>query len=233
MIRFNLKANFVLNKNYFLIILLFVFWLFSTYCYAGKTSLNLDSAPKINSPFLIKQIQDLVRQKRYIEAEKSCTLLLSSDPNNLEARSLRASLNQRIGNTAKATEDYNFLINNKRADGRVFNNLGVIYVKEKKYKEAEELFYKAIQISPERVEFHNNLSELLMEIKDDDRAIEEYEKVIQLEPANVAALFNLGLIYKNKGEFIKAKEQWDKILILNPDDKNAKSALEYLMSKKQ
>ena len=153
---------------------------------------------------------------------------MNISPENTEVRFLSAILNQKIGDTAEAVKDYNFLINHKNADVRVFNNLGAIYAKEKRYKEAKELFYKAIKINPDKAEFHNNLSELLMETEDNDRAIEEYDKVIQLEPGNTLALFNLGIAYKNKGDFAKAKEQWNKVLALKPDDTNAKNALEYL-----
>lgn len=198
-----------------------------------KIENNDGSVSEFDSPFLIKRIQELIKQKKYIEAEKSCSLFLNISPNNIEAHYLRAILNQRIGNTAKAAEDYNFLINHKYANGRIFNNLGAIYAKEKRYIEAQELFYKAIKDNPEKAEFHNNLSELLMEIKNTDHAIEEYNKVLKLEPDNTLALFNLGIAYRNKGDFVKAKEQWNKVLELKPGDTDTKNALEYLGIQKQ
>jgi tetratricopeptide (TPR) repeat protein len=190
-----------------------------------KIENNDGSASKFNLPFLAKRVQYLIEQKNYTEAEKSCSLFVNISPNNVEARYLRAILNQRIGNQSKAAEDYNFLINHNYTNGKIFNNLGTIYAKDKKYKQAEDLFYKAIKENPDKAEFHNNLAELFLETKEPDHAINEYNRVLELEPDNTLVLFNLGVAYRNKGDLAKAKEQWDKVLVLKPDDAAAKNAL--------
>ncbi len=193
---------------------------------------NDGSISKYGVGYLVDQIHELIKEKKYIEAERSCTSLLASSPKDVNMRYLRGMLNQKLGNTSKAIEDYSFLINNENADEAIFNNLGTIEVKSRKYDNATDLFYEAIKRNAQRVEFHNNLSELLMSLKKYDQAIEEYDKVLKLEPDNLVALFNLGVIYKNKGEYAKAGKQWQRVLAIKPDDVDARKALLSLRGKK-
>lgn len=183
------------------------------------------SASKYGVDYLVDQIQGLIKEKKYAEAEKSCTFLLESSPNDARMRYLRGMLNQKLGNTSKAIKDYNFLVNHKDADEAIFNNLGAIDAQSEKYDDAADLFYKAIKCNPQRVEFHNNLSELFMSLKNYDKAIEEYDKVLKLEPDNLVALFNLGVAYRNKGQYSKAGKQWQRVLAIKPDDLDARKAL--------
>lgn len=183
------------------------------------------SISKYGVSYLVDQIHELIKEKKYIEAEKSCTSLLESSPEDASMRYLRGMLNQKLGNTSKAIKDYNFLISHENADETIFNNLGTIEVQSNKYDAATDLFYKAINRNSQRAEFHNNLAELLMSLKNYDQAIEEYSKVLKLEPDNLVALFNLGVIYKNKGDYSKAGKQWQRILTVKPDDIDARKAL--------
>lgn len=193
---------------------------------------NDGSISKYGVGYLVDQIHELIKEKKYIEAEKSCTSLLESSPENASIRYLRGMLNQKIGNASKAIHDYNFLISHKDADEAIFNNLGTIDAQSKKYDDATDLFYKAINRNSERAEFHNNLSELFMSLKNYDQAIEEYNKVLKLEPDNLVALFNLGVIYKDKGDYMKAGKQWQRILAIKPDDVDARKALLSLKKKR-
>lgn len=188
--------------------------------------LNSDgSVSKYGVGYLVDQIQGLVKEKKYIEAEKSCTFLLESSPEDSRMRYLHGMLNQKLGNASKAIEDYNFLVSRKDADDAIFNNLGAIDAQSEKYDDAADLFYKAIKCNPQKVEFHNNLAELFMSVKNYDKAIEEYNNVLKLEPGNLVALFNLGVVYKNKGDYLKAGKQWQRVLAVKPDDPDAKKAL--------
>jgi tetratricopeptide (TPR) repeat protein len=193
---------------------------------------NDGSLSKYGVDYLVDQIHELIKEKKYIEAEKSCSFLLASSPRDVNIRYLRGMLNQKIGNTLKAIEDYNFLINSDNADDAIFNNLGTIEVWLNKYDDATDLFYEAIKRNAQRVEFHNNLSELLMGLEKYDQAIEEYDKVLKLEPDNLVALFNLGVIYKNKGQYSLAGKQWQRVLAIKPDDADARKALLSLRGKR-
>jgi len=191
------------------------------------------STSKYGVGYLVDQIHELIKERKYTEAENGCAILLESFSGNVKMRYLRALLNQKLGNTAKAIQDYEFLISHEGADEAIFNNLGTIDAKSKKYEDAADLFYKAINRNPQGAEFHNNLAELFMSLKNYDKALEEYNKVLKLEPDNLVALFNLGVVYRDKGDYINAGKQWQTILDKKPDDADAKKALLSLKNKKQ
>lgn len=189
------------------------------------------SISKYSVASLIGRLQELIKQKNYDAAQKTCAILLEGSPFDPEIRYLDGLLNQKIGNPGKAAEDYNFLIGNDAATAEVFNNLGTIYAAQKRYESAAAMFGEAIKRQGDRPEFHNNLAEASLQLKDFGRAINEYEKVSELEPSNTRALFNLGVAYKNNGDDNKAREQWERILNINPQDAQAQSALERLGKK--
>ena len=174
------------------------------------------------------QVQELIKEKKYTEAVQVCGVLLGSFPESVDICHLRGILSQKIGDTGKAVEDYEFLVHHKSADGEIFNNLGAIYAKQKKYARAQAMFNEALKEEPARPEFHNNAAELSMELKDFDRAIGEYNLVLALEPENTLALYNLGVAYQHKEDYPSAREQWMKILRIKPEDADAKKALESL-----
>jgi len=198
----------------------------------NKITNNNGSISKYGVGYLVDQIHELVKVKNYIEAEKSCSLLLKSFPDNANIRYLRAMLNQKLVNASKAITDYEFLVSHKSADEAIFNNFGTIEANLKKYDDAADLFYKAINRNPQSAEFHNNLAELFMSLKNYDRAIEEYNKVLKLEPDNLVALFNMGVIFSEKGDYLNAGKQWQSVLDKKPGDTDARKALLSLKGKK-
>ena len=208
---------------------------------AGAIGVNLNNIDRIENEdgsisrydyrFLYNAIQDSVAKKKYSDAIDMCGILLKSFPENAQMYYLRAVISHKIGNMEQAIRDYDFLIQNKLADADVFNNLGVIYANNKEYQKAKELFLKAVKSNGKKAEIHDNLAEVLMQIKDYTNAIEEYNKVTEVEPDNTMAIYNSGVAYMKNRDYAKAKEQWEKILVVNPEDRDAKSALEYLNAK--
>jgi len=176
-------------------------------------------------------IKNYIRGKKYAQAIELCGVLLEDFPENTQVRYLRGILNQKIGNFQETIKDYNFLIEHKAGDTGILNNLGAIYAREKRYKEAVELFILAARENPDLAEAHDNLAQLFMQTNDYNGAIAEYNKVIALDPKNTNALYNLGIAYMDKVDYSKAKEQWEKILVVKPEDIDAKNALENLKKK--
>jgi tetratricopeptide (TPR) repeat protein len=176
----------------------------------------------------LQDIEKHVKQKDYRKAGELCDSLLRNYSDNRQVRYLRALLNQRTGELEKAIDDYQFLIEHKSADAKVYNNLASIYAQKEDFTKAKDLYSQAIQESYGMAEAHNNLAELYLRENDYDQAMAEYEKVIAFEPKNARAFYNLGVVYMKKGDFAQAKEKWMKALTLDPADTDAKSALENL-----
>ncbi|MFA5118969.1 MAG: tetratricopeptide repeat protein [Candidatus Omnitrophota bacterium] len=176
----------------------------------------------------LQDIEKQVKQKDYRKAGELCDLLLRNYSGNRQAHYLRALLNQRTGELEKAIDDYQFLIEHKLADAKVYNNLASIYAQKEDFTKAKDLYNQAIKENYSMAEAHNNLADLYLRENAYDQAMAEYEKVIAFEPKNARAFYNLGVVYMKKGDLAQAQEQWKKVLLLDPADADARGALENL-----
>ncbi|MFH0790425.1 MAG: tetratricopeptide repeat protein [Candidatus Omnitrophota bacterium] len=190
------------------------------------------SISKYDYESLCGLVQEFIKEEKYKEAVELCGVLLGSFPESIHLHYLRGILNHESGDSSKAMGDYKFLVKHGVSDGRIFNNIGVIYANNEEYQQAMDYFIKAIELAPDAAEFHHNLAELFMQTKDYKHAIDEYSKVIEKQPDNVQALYNLGIAYEKEQNYLKAKEQWEKVLAVDSNDRDAKNALDSLSAKK-
>jgi len=189
------------------------------------------SISKYDYPSLLKTIQEDIIQKKYDSAIRLCGVLLESFPDNTQIHYLRGILSQERGDFSTAAEDYNFLVEHKSADARIFNNLGTIIANNKNYNEAMSLFIKALEENPAMIEARENLGQLLIQTKEYGRAVDEYKKVVDLQPDNIEALYNLGLAYLNSGNLQEAKAQYQRVLSIKPEDDDVNKILKYIEQK--
>ncbi len=65
----------------------------------------------------------------------------------------------------------------------VYNRLGIALRKKQKYKEAEEVYQKAINLEPDNEVVHYNIARLYLEMKDNTMAVTSLRKAIAIAPA--------------------------------------------------
>ncbi len=87
---------------------------------------------------------------------------------------------------------------------------------EGNYKQAIELFYKALTIDNESSEIMCEIAGLYSKLKNHDRAIEYYEQALSSDPFNLDIKYNLALVYKSMGNMEKAIAFLDSIYKKNP-----------------
>ncbi|MZH02314.1 MAG: tetratricopeptide repeat protein [Nitrospinae bacterium] len=97
------------------------------------------------------------------------------------------------------------------------NNLGVLYMGQKKTDLAIQSFTKALNIKPGYARSHNNLGLIFMEKKLLEKAEAEFISALENKPGFVEAHNNLGMIYMALGKLKKAENNFEKALTLNPD----------------
>lgn len=171
-------------------------------------------------------IERLIAQKQYAQAVMWCDRLIEAVPDYTPVRSLRAALNQKLGNFAAATADYRYLMNNRSAGAEIYNDQGVIFAAANDYIRAKECFREAIRLMPGLAQAHANLANIFMRQKEYTGAIEEYTKVLEIEPANARALYDLGRAYSDSGDKASARTAWEKALAIDPSDAATRQALE-------
>jgi tetratricopeptide (TPR) repeat protein len=102
------------------------------------------------------------------------------------------------------------------------------------YKEAIELFKKAIAIKADYADAHFELAMAYKETGNNKKAVESFQFYIKLVPDNTAALYNIGLIYKEWETYDKAIEYLEKAVSLKYyfDEAYSDLAAVYIASKK-
>ena len=121
------------------------------------------------------------------------------------------------GNILEAVKYYKYSINRGFNDPNVFSNYGVILRNNGKYKEAEFLQRKAIELKPDFAEAYSNLGNILKDIGKFKEAELSTRKAIELNSDFAKAHSNLGNILKDLGKLKEAEFTARKAIELDPD----------------
>ena len=100
-------------------------------------------------------------------------------------------------------------INNELPE--VHFNLGLIYDKRFKYKEAIREYSTAINQRHGYIKAHLNLGLVLAKLKKYDEALKHIDWILSVEPENLGALYNRGLIL-HKSHSNKAIDAWEEYI---------------------
>ncbi|MBN2532999.1 MAG: tetratricopeptide repeat protein [Spirochaetales bacterium] len=115
-----------------------------------------------------------------------------------------------------------------KTGSEVYARIGNIYMKLNKLAEAEENFYKAIEINPDSYPAYSYLGTLYSRKKENDMAITMYNKAIEIYPRDVVSVYSLGLFYLENNLFDEAIIQFKRAIELYPEHSGAHSNLAYI-----
>lgn len=128
-----------------------------------------------------------------------------------------------LGSAYSAQENYSLAIQalNKaieiKATSTACTNLGVVFLKQGKTVEAEELLKKGVELDNRDAAAWFNLGSYYAEQGHVSEAEPALEKAVQLAPNHLEARWNLGGIYFNSGQQSKAVEQLKEMIRIAPD----------------
>ena len=120
------------------------------------------------------------------------------------------------GNIAEAKKYYQYCIEKKINDHRIFSNYSLILRNLGRFKEAELLMRKTIQIDPENSIPYINLGNLLRDLGKFKEAELLMRKTIQIDPKNPIAQINLGNLLKDLGQMKEAELSFLKAIQIDP-----------------
>jgi len=129
------------------------------------------------------------------------------------------------GEQKRAESLYLKILAKEPDDATLYNKLGLIYLRDKNYKDAKSALKQALKLEPENDTFHNNLGLLYYEMEDYDAAIEAYEKSMAINDKLPSRLVNLGLAYFMTKKYRKAADCYEKAIILDPRSEQTKELL--------
>jgi protein O-mannosyl-transferase len=102
-----------------------------------------------------------------------------------------------------------------------YNQLGLIYYKRKKYKEAFDNYNLALQYNNTNAVFHNNIGTLFFETGDYNSALKAMQRAVELDPHYTDALANLGSTYGTMKDYNNALIYLHKCVKEDPNYANA------------
>ena len=112
---------------------------------------------------------------------------------------------------------------------QAYFQLGVVYVKLKRFPEAIDSYQKVTALDSEFPDAFFNLGYVYAITKDYARAEAMYSRVVELEPSyQDEALFNLAMVQLKQGKRDQCLENLKKASTVNPENKEIKDYLQKL-----
>ncbi len=141
----------------------------------------------------------------------------SDDPRIVKAQTMIKK-----GMMAEAEKIY-FAILAKKPSAQVYNWLGMLYLKEKRYDKAVRSFTNALKINKTYYKARYNRAIAYSAQDKYEKAVADYKGVISSFEAHAKSHFNLGLLYYYHQDFEAAKEEFERTAALTTGDKKVKA----------
>lgn len=97
----------------------------------------------------------------------------------------------------------------------------ITIARNRDWKDAERLWSKTLQTTPNSAVAHGNLGRAYLEQDRLEEAIYEFNAALKIRPRSYKAHYNLGFAYEKKGLLKEAIQQYEKTLNLKPGYSNA------------
>lgn len=157
-------------------------------------------------------------------AKKELEIILEVNPKAPKARLLLAKLMHYSGETEKAVEVYEDLLEEekhvaeKEPDAEEIKELlGEAYMISKDYEKAVKQYEDVLKEDPNNIKVRIELAEILSWEKQYDRAIEEYRKVLEIEPDHQKAKEKLADVFVWIKKYKEAEVLYKEIVEENPE----------------
>lgn len=144
------------------------------------------------------------------EAGNFIDAVISASPKNINARILRGQIHSLQGETEKAINIFKKVISSSPLYDESYYHLAVIYIRDKKYKNALEILTKGINVSPKSFPLGLTRAQIYEVTGQTDKAINAYEKIFKIKPdANIAANNLASLLMENRTDSSSLKEAYN------------------------
>ena len=184
---------------------------------AGKAALEAKRYPLAATLFEEILVSKPSMRNQFVEfyvkaLEEQASELLKNDPDQAEELLLKALI-YKPGNVSG------------------LSRLGYIYVEQKNYSRAIEIYQKVAQLAPQMPDAFFNLGYVYTITEKYHQAKEMYLRVVELAPSFTdEALFNLAVIHQKLGDHKQSIKSLERAVELNPKNESAQNYLQKLKS---
>ena len=164
----------------------------------------------------LKELIDLYKSKKFVQAEKKCSDLLKKVKPNHELLNLYAVILFELKRYDQSILQLNKSLEIKSDYTQAYNSLGNVYFKKNDFEKAILNFDKAIKIKPDYFEAFANKANVYYKMKNYDEALKNYNHSIAINKNFQAAHEGLAKILKILQKFDDSILAWQNVLKINP-----------------
>jgi predicted O-linked N-acetylglucosamine transferase (SPINDLY family) len=132
-------------------------------------------------------------------AEQLYLEVIQADPNQVEALHILAVISGQSGRSAQAIDYLHKLLSLRPDWADAHNNLGMVYIMQKRLPEAAASFQEAVRLQPNYATAHNNLGNVFRELGRPAEGAASLEEAVRIAPGYAEAHYNLGLCLQAQG----------------------------------
>jgi tetratricopeptide (TPR) repeat protein len=158
---------------------------------------------------------------------KSANDVLAYDRGNIPARLIRASCYMGLNQPAQAREELKLILDANPNSQEAMIQMGMVFVREKKFKEAEDILRKSYELNPANSRGLMGLAEVIMAQNQPERAIQTLRTEIQKYPTRLEFRMALADVEVRAQKYDLAADEF-KGLLSKVDPKSAMAAELYL-----
>jgi len=109
-----------------------------------------------------------------------------------------------------------------------YNNLGIVYRRQKLEFLAIGQFKRALELEPRYYKAHNNMGNCFYAAAEYDNAITAYREALKIRPSFAEAYYNMALCFEKQNQVPQAMDSWRKFLKLQSGGENVDVAEDHL-----
>lgn len=147
------------------------------------------------------------------------------DPNRKDAAARLASLLRDAGEFDDAVNVLRNTVRVSGASARIYVELGLIYIAQKRFELAQLVLTKATELDAKDPAVYNALAVLALRQGKAQEAFERFDQAVSLDPSYLDARFNKAAVLLDAGDYARARTELTTIVEKRPDDYAAWVAL--------
>jgi Tfp pilus assembly protein PilF len=147
------------------------------------------------------------------------------DPNRRDAAARLASLLRDAGDFEDAIAVLRDTVRLSGVNAKIYTELGLIYLQEKRLELAELVLAKAIEADPKDPAAYNALALLALRQGKAQEAFERFDHAASLDATYIDARFNKATVLLDAGDYARAKAELAVVVEKRPEDHAAQVAL--------
>jgi tetratricopeptide (TPR) repeat protein len=182
-----------------------------------------------HTPTLLARAEAERRSGRRKEARADYETALKAteedDPNRKDAAPRLASMLRDDGEFDDAVEILRNTVRTSGINAKIYTELGLIYIAQKRYDLAQLVLAKAVELDAKDPAIYNAFAVLALRQGKAQEAFERFDQAVSLDPTYIDARFNKAAVLLDAGDYNRAKTELTTIVEKKPDDYAAFVAL--------